>query len=264
MTWLEAIWRFLVNAWEFTKGIPRLLFGSALDSGLGITLTIYTTAVTIGFVITGFVISRELIKALEVFFNEEWVEKYNKDLPKEEQHVIDWTLARQQRVRSLCFTLPLGAMVLASLYIWVGRSFTGVTYATFAAIWFGVGLVLLRPWWIATVVWTARVAPPKRQEKYSKPEEMTVGGAFNHYMRWGLGDSSKKRKMFVRLLRLLNWLAGLLRLQWLRLRLIWALMWWMAVALAWPIGMVIALEQEHGRPPGATLHRQEVAEARHH
>ena len=247
MDWLEGILRFLGNAassvWDIITGIPQFLFGDSLDSGWGIVFAIYTTAVFFGFIITGFAISRELLKALDVRFDKEWLDEHNSKLPEAERQVIDWTLARQQRVRSLGFTLPVGAMVLASLYIWVGRSFTGVTYATFAAVWFGIGLVLLRPWWVATVVRTARIAPPKRHKDYANPGEMTVSGAFGHYMKWGLEGSSKRRKMFIRLLRVINWLASILRLQWFRVRLLWALTWWLAVALTWPLGMVIALSK---------------------
>lgn len=247
MDWLEGILRFLGSAagsvWDFITGIPWFLFGSTLESGWGIVFVIYTTAVAIGFIITGFAISRELLKALDVRFDEEWLNEYNSKLPADERRVIDWTLARQQRVRSLGFTLPVGAMVLVSLYIWVGHSFTGVTYAAFAFAWFGIGLVLLRPWWVATVVRTARIAPPKRLGEYANPGEMTASGAFGHYMKWGLEGSSKKRRMFIRLLRAVNWLASILRLQWFRVRLLWALTWWLVVALTWPLGMVIALSR---------------------
>ena len=243
MNWIEGFLRFIGKAWDviwsFISGIPRFFFGSTLETGWGIVFVIYVTAVAIGFIIGVFAVSREFLKGVDVLFNEEWLKKRNAQHGPDDQHVIDWTLLRQQRVRSLRFIIPLGGLVLASLYIWVGHSFTGVTYATFAAIWFGVGLVLLRPWWVATAVWTARVTPdaPSDQEDLRK---MTARGAFGHYMSWGLlGSASKKRGMFIRVLRLFNKIASLLRLQWFKVRLLEPLFWWLAVSIGWPVGMLI-------------------------
>ena len=243
MDWLEVIWRFLGRVWSFICDIPGFLFGDSLDSGWGIMFVIYVIVATIAFVISTISLSIEWFRGWDVDFSEAKLEEVNKGVPEDEQHKVNLTLAREQQVMSLRFTVPFAGMVLASLYAWA-HSFTWIAYAIFAAAWLAFGLLLLRPWWVATVVWSARklYASGVRVEHVDEAYSMTVPGAFAHYMRWGLsGSKQRRRRMFVLRLRRLNKIVSALRLRWVKLRLLEPLMWWLFVAAIWPVGMVIAV-----------------------
>lgn len=125
---------FLQDLWESITGLPELIFGERMHDGWGVAFAIYTAVVVIAFAIGGYRSVHELLKALDIRFDKEKLERYNLNresgTPARE---IDWLKARKQQVRSVRFTIPFGLLVLAALCWWVRGPFTLLTYFQLAA-----------------------------------------------------------------------------------------------------------------------------------
>jgi hypothetical protein len=238
---------FLSAIWGFLSGLPRGLFGDRVDTGWGIAFSLYTSVVAVSFLIGGYRSIHELGKAVDVRFNKDQLEQYNLARPEgTSPRVIDWAKARIQQVRSLRFTIPFGVLVLATLYWWVRESYTLKSYFILAACWLAFAF-LLRPWWIATVIWTERKlikkepnVDPLMRSRYDLSTK-SVLWAIRHYMNWGLQKSTTKRPPYIGLLRPLNPFVKLFGLRWVQLGLIRPLVICTFYACIWPVSMVIAV-----------------------
>lgn len=218
LNWLEELGEFLASVFGF-------LFGESLDSGLGIAVAAYTGLVAICFAIGSIRAIAELTKAVDVGFSKTKLEDYNLQRPDgTPPRAINWALARQQQVRSVLFSIPLGVVVMATLIFWA-RDFSLRGYVIIAVCWI-VGLMMIRPWWI----WTALRSHRKLVKTGTvEPEEAQLHDtrlvwAMQHYFRWGLQQkTAPKRSTFIGILRFINPIVGIFRLQWLRIRLVWPL-----------------------------------------
>ena len=228
---------------DFLTGIPRDLFGDRLDTGLGIAMATYTAIVAICFAIGAVRSVWELTKAVDLRFDKEKLERYNVSRPDgTAPRKIDWLLARKQQVRSLWFTIPFGMMVMATLYYWVHESFTFKGYVLVGLCWI-IGLMLIRPWWISTVLRTQRklVKVGEVSPKDAPLHDKSTMWALRHYFSWGLQQATQKRRAFIGILRWMNPIIGIFRLQWLRARLIWPLVICAFYAALWLITLPIAV-----------------------
>lgn len=232
---------------EFLVGLPRDIFGDRVDTGWGIAFSLYVSVVALSFLIGGYRSVNELGKAIDVRFDKAKVNNYNINRPDgTPPRTLDWFRARKQQVRSLRFTIPFGVLVFATLYLWVRESFTFEMYFKLAVCWLVV-VVLLRPWWIAAVIWTERKLAKKeprpkslQHDRYSL-DSVSVSWAVRHYLNWGLQKSTNKRQPYIGLLRPLNPIVKLFGLRWLQVRLIRPLVICAVYACIWPLSMVIAV-----------------------
>lgn len=232
----------LARAGEWIAGLPRELFGARLDSGLGIAAVTYTAIVAICFVIGGLRSVRMYAKAVDLRFDKTKLDDYNRGLPEyATQRTINWVLARRQQVRSFCFTIPFGMIVMATLYYWVRYSFTQKSYVIIMVCWI-VGYMLVRPWWIWTVLRIHRklVKTGEATPKEAPLHDMRLHRAMQRYFEWGLQEDKRKRQTFIGALRGLNPIIGVFRLRWLRTRLIRPLVICTLNALLWIITLPIA------------------------
>ncbi|HSX33753.1 MAG TPA: hypothetical protein VLF91_05460 [Candidatus Saccharimonadales bacterium] len=225
-------------------GLPRDVFGPRVDTGWGIMASICFTVVVIAFAIGGYRSIHEWVKAADVRFNKERVEQHNLHRPKgTPPRNYNWVMARKEQVRSWRFVIPFGLLVLAVGYWWIRYSFDLATYFKLAAAWLVFQAVVLRPWWIAAVVWTQRKLVKTKESTLAEQPfgDKSVGWAYRHYLNWGLQKSTFKRQPFIGLFRFLNPVIRLFRLRWLQPRLIRPLFACAFYALTWAVSMVAAV-----------------------
>lgn len=227
----------------FLAGIPSALFGERLDTGLGIAAATCTSIVAICFAIGAVRSVWELTKAVDLGFKKERLDDYNIGRPAgTAPREIDWVLARTQQVRSLWFTIPFGVIVMATLYYWVRESFTFKGFVLVGLCWL-IGLMLIRPWWIWTVLRTQRklVKTGELAPKDAPLHNKSMKWAIRHYFSWGLQQSAYKQRVFIGILRWMNPLIGAFRLQWFRMRLIRPIVVCTIYAALWPIALPIGV-----------------------
>lgn len=246
----------------FLGGVPRDVFGARIDTGWGIFASLAVTVTAIVFAIAGYRSVHEFGKALDVRFDKEKIELYNRNRPDgTPPRLVNWAKARIQQVRSLRFTIPYGVLVLGTMYLWVVGYFTLRSYFILAVLWLLFAPVL-RLWWIATAVWTDRkmvktgesvhdvrrtviangdvVDDPTGKLTY-KLYNKTVPWAVRHYLNWGLEKSTFKRPPYIGLLRPLNPFIKLFGLRWLQVRLVRPVIVCAFYACLWPLTGPIAV-----------------------
>jgi len=228
---------------DFFLGLPRGFFGERLDTGWGIVVATYTSIVAISFVIGAVRSVWELSKAVDLRFDKEKLERYNITRPEgSAPRSINWLVARRQQVCSLWFTIPFGAVVMATLFFWVRESFTFKGYVIVGLCW-TIGLMLIRPWWITTILRVHRKivkvgeVSPKDAPLYNK----STMWALRHYFSWGLQQATQKRRAFIGILRWMNPIVSVFRLQWVRVRLIRPLIICTFFASLWLITLPISV-----------------------
>lgn len=268
---------FLKEAWNTVSdvfwAVARFLYGDLLDGSLGKFFAICLTAITVVYFIMGYRAVIEWIRASDVRWSSADVEHYN--LVREGQtpaYTIDWKKAHQQKAVSLRFTLPLGALALASL-IWLRFSFSANTYMTIAICWLAFA-VMLRVWWINTA---RKLAQHLVANGYWLPEQfasvkqplhtLSLRQAVKLYVDWGTQASSSEGGLIGRFRWWANPVGKLLRMKFLRSRLVRPVIRCTFYALVWPISMIVApfylthelLNNSLGelmKPPWARRHAQ--------
>jgi hypothetical protein len=236
-SWLGTLWEFLIS-------VLRFAFGDRVDTGWGIIASLWVTVVAVAFVIGGYHTASSFLRALDVKFNKEKLDEANLNRPTgTSARLIDWKLARIQQVRTLRFTIPFGLLVLGVLYWWVREFFTFRSYAVFVVCWVIFMILVLRVWWIATVVWTERklVKKGEKPARESRLHNVSVIWALKHYLNWGTQKPTIKRAPYIGLFRPLNPVIWLFRLRWLQIRLVRPLLVCAFYATFWPLTMVIGV-----------------------
>lgn len=240
----------LKEGWNGATGafhtVSRFLYGDLLDDGLGKFFAICLSAIVAVYFIAGYRSIVEWFRASDVEWDTDAVERHN--LARTDgtpAYKIDWRKAHDQKGVSLRFTVPFGALVIASL-IWLRFSFTLSTYMTIAALWL-VAAMPLRVWWIHTA---RRLTQHLLANGYLLEEQfksvkrpvykMSLRQAVRHYVDWGTQASSSEGGLIGRYRWWANPLGKLFRFKFLRTRLIRAIWTCTFYALVWPIAMVIA------------------------
>lgn len=227
---------------HFFTGLPRDVFGAnLLGSGWGIAAALCFSVVVLIFLIGGWNSLTEWAKAADAKWDKERIDADNaKPENRGDQYEIDWRKARLQQVVSWQFSVPFAALVLASLAALLWWSFNWTGYVSIGVAWF-VFAPLLRIWWIRTVV---RANRSLNKHQLLKPNEIIITGTtwqvYRYYMAWGLAKKRvrRQRRIFRYRFRKFNFLFHLLRLDWIRMRLLLPLLQWLFYVAVWPLAMV--------------------------